>query len=124
MQRLKEVVAVTGDGVNDAIALKDSDIGISMGITGSDVAKDAADVIFMDDDFTNIVLGINEGRRLFDNLRKSAAYILSHLIPEAIPILMNLALGIPLALNALLILSIDMGTEMMPAISFAKEQSE
>jgi sodium/potassium-transporting ATPase subunit alpha len=90
-----------------------------MGITGSDVAKDAADVIFMDDDFTNIVIGINEGRRLFDNLKKSAAYTLSHLIPEAVPILMELAFGLPLALNALLIISIDMGTEMMPAISYA-----
>ena len=95
-----------------------------MGISGSDVAKDASDVIFMDDDFSNIVLGIQEGRRLFDNLKKSVAYTLTHLLPEALPILMELALGLPLALNALLIISIDVGTEMMPAISYAREECE
>jgi len=81
--------------VNDAIALKQSDIGIAMGISGNDVAKDAADLIFMDDDITNIVIGMREGRSLFDNLKKSCAYTLTHLMPEAIPILLNLALGFP-----------------------------
>jgi sodium/potassium-transporting ATPase subunit alpha len=95
-----------------------------MGISGSDVAKDASDVIFMDDNFSNIVLGISEGRRLFDNLKKSTAYTLTHLFPEALPILLELTFGLPLALNALLILSIDVGTEMMPAISYAREESE
>jgi len=95
-----------------------------MGISGNDVAKDAAAVIFMDDNFANIVLGIREGRLLFDNLKKTCAYTLTHLYPEAIPILLNLTFGFPLALNGLLILSIDLITETPPAISFAYEEPE
>lgn len=95
-----------------------------MGIGGNDVAKEAADVIFMNDDFCSIISGIEEGRLLFDNLMKTIAYTLTHLMPEVIPILLNLALALPLGLNSLLILTIDLGTELVPSISLAYEEME
>ena len=105
-------------------ALKKADIGVAMGISGSDVARDAGDVILMDDDFSSIVVGIREGRTIFDNLSKTIAYTVTHMVPEVIPILMNLAFGFPLGLNAILILAIDIGTELAPAISLAYEKAE
>jgi sodium/potassium-transporting ATPase subunit alpha len=95
-----------------------------MGISGSDVARDAGDVILMDDDFSSIVVGIREGRTIFDNLTKTIAYTVTHMVPEVIPILLNLAFGFPLGLNAILILCIDIGTELAPAISLAYEKAE
>lgn len=124
LQRLGEIVAVTGDGVNDSPALKKADIGVAMGISGSDVARDAAAVILMDDDFSSIVVGIKEGRTIFDNLAKTIAYTITHMIPEVIPVLLNLAIGLPLCLSAILILFIDLGTELAPAVSLAYEKSE
>lgn len=117
-------MAVTGDGVNDSPALKQADIGIAMGLQGSEVAKDAADVILMDDNFASIVTGIKEGRLVFDNLKKTIGYTLTHLCPEILPVLLTLAIGLPAGLTTLQILSIDLFTELAPAISLAYEPAE
>uniref|UniRef100_A0A915KQG0 Cation-transporting P-type ATPase C-terminal domain-containing protein n=1 Tax=Romanomermis culicivorax TaxID=13658 RepID=A0A915KQG0_ROMCU len=123
-QRLGAIVAVTGDGVNDSPALKKADIGVAMGISGSDVSKQAADMILLDDNFVSIVVGIEEGRLIFDNLKKSIAYTLSSNIPEISPFLLFILLNIPLPLGTVTILCIDLGTDLWPAISLAYERAE
>lgn len=123
-QRLGEIVAVTGDGVNDSPALRKADIGVAMGITGSDVAKNAADMILMDDNFASIVTGIEEGRLIFDNLKKSIAYTLTSSVPEMLPMLVSLLFSIPLPFVIELVLCIDIGTDLLPAIALAYEKSE
>ena len=118
------IVGVSGDGVNDSPALKKADLGISMNKTGSDVSKEAATMILLDDNFASIVVGIAEGRLIFENLKKSIRYTLTHLLPEIIPFLIFIIISLPLPISSLLILCIDLGTELGPALSFAYEPPE
>ncbi|CAL1298041.1 unnamed protein product [Larinioides sclopetarius] len=123
-QRQGAIVAVTGDGVNDSPALKKADIGVAMGISGSDVSKQAADMILLDDNFASIVTGVEEGRLIFDNLKKSIAYTLTSNIPEITPFLLFILADVPLPLGTVTILCIDLGTDLVPAISLAYEHPE